>query len=245
MSKRWIGIVCMLGVMFGFLPFVQAQCDYEIQNNLRTKAGNVTANSLVEQVATGEIIEMPIANSDGKTEKIEEKMDAAVSTIYNITEDLYITVRNLNTSDEKTYYYRDTDHGTFTWQSFDLTNIVPYEIKIFSNHTDCYGEELAKLRVVAPKRNLFASMPDCYGLDTYYCKMYITEDLNMTEEQFKKLSSEAQLKLLEGKEKENKEEIKDLNFLQKYRFYILGGIIIMGVIIVVVIVVRKQRSKVL
>lgn len=242
MSKSYLGIFLL--AFFCSIFVVHASCDYETQNSLKVQASNVVANCSVSQVPTGIMVESPVAGPDGVKEIVEKQVTASIATIYNLTEDLYITVKNLNTSEEKNYYYSDSVDGTITWQNLDLSVIVPYEIKIFSNHADCYGEELAKLKIVSAKINDYAFMPYCSGLDTYYCQKYITEEITMSEDQIKELAYKDEVKLRD--EESHDEVVVNETFWSKYRFYILGVVILIGVVSLSVIIIRRrQRSEVL
>ncbi len=238
--KKWLILFSFL-----FLLDVHAACDYETQNSLRIKAGNITANSIVEEISTGEFKESLYPDESGKRPLIEVVDNAAVSTIYNLTEDLYLVVRNMNTQEEITYHYADSVNGTITWQSFDLSQIVSYEIKIFSNHEDCFGDELAKLKIVSPKLNDYYFMPYCQGVNHYYCKQFITEELNLTEEQLKNLAFEEQAKM-DNDGKTVEDGVLEKNFWETYKFYIIGCIVALGVLVMIIFLIkRRQRSDVL
>ena len=242
MLKKIIG---MFLVLFCFCILnVYAACDYETQNDLRVKASHVVANSSVQDIATGKVTESPWLNENGERDLIEEEIPTSICTIYNLTEDLYLTVQNLNTLELQTYYYQDTEDGMISWESTDLTQIIPYEIKVYSNHQDCQNEELYKTQIISAKMNQHSLMSYCYGLETYYCQKYITEEINVTEDKIKEMAYTEQAKLQDKKKNEDKKE--EISFWVKYKYVLfafVGIIILVGLL--VFIIKRKQRSDIL
>lgn len=241
MFRKMIGMFLIL-FCFNILT-VHAACDYETQNDLRVKASHVTASSNVEDIETGKEISAPWADENGNQDNIKEVITTSISSIYNITEDLYITVENKNTGEITTYSYNDTDNGSITWKTTDLTHIIPYEIKVYSNNQDCQGEELNKMEIVSAKINEHSLMSYCYDLDTYYCRRYITEEINIPEEKVVEMANTEREKI---KKNESIEEKKEENIWKKYKYVLFGGLglIIIGGFIVV-LMKRKQRSDIL
>ena len=243
MFKRKIGIFLVL-VSFCTCLSVNAACDYETQLQISREAANVTANYEIGTYKTGEYEQSEIPNEDGSENYYEVEETEIKVNIYNITENLYVEVLNKNTKEVKTYYYKDTNEGSIQWKNQDFGTIVEYEIKVYSNHSDCSGEELNKLSLVLPKYNSHHYMPYCIGLDTYYCKEWITQEINMTQDEIEKSGYAEQLKNTE--KKEDKSETEKDNFWDKYKYVIVSLVVILIIGGMAFIVIkRKQRSDVL
>lgn len=240
------GKIKSLGCMaiLTFLSFngivnAESSCDYETQVKLRQEATNVKANYEVGWYGSGvmEPAEFPSEDSPGE---FEIKEPLVKNAIYNITENLYVEITNKNTDSTEVYYFRDTDNGTIEWET-DVEDIINYEIKIFSNHPDCPGEEIYKIPLTTPKYNKHHPMTYCNNNNEYYCKEFITQEINMSSEEVHQMALEDELKRTkEIKEEEEKKE----SFWQKYKIYfiVVGVLALLGVLITVILRIWK-RSK--
>lgn len=240
MSKRWIGIGFVLAFSINLLS-VNAACDYEMQLKLSQEAANVSATYEIVWRSDGVLeTEMPNENGDYET---EIEVPVIRHSIYNITENLYIVVKNLSTGEEVSYQFDDTTDGKLEWDSEDFSEIVNYEIKVYSNHLDCFGSELFKLSLVTPMYNEYADMYYCVDNDSYYCKDFITEKINMTAEQVQKLGEEYMNK--KNGDKDVTDSLRDADLQRGYVILgIIGGIILIGGCIFL-LHRKKQRSDVL
>lgn len=214
-------------------------CDYETQVKLNSEAANIKASYEVKEIKTGRKVEADL----GDEEYIDETYQGVEVFIYNMTENLYLTVMNTSTNETKTYHYEDTDNGSIKLVRGEdgLEDIVTYQITIYSNHNDCKDEELKKINLVTPKYNSFSADALCEGSSKYYCQEYVTEDLNMTYDDF--LKQAANNNKNDGKG--DTDTVKDNDFFKKYGIYIVGGILVILLGVMTTVIVRKkQRSSV-
>lgn len=241
MNKRKIGILGLVAFLM-FSPRVHATCDYETQVKLARESTNVKAVYEVGIYGTGEYEDSEVLDENDNPIPIELEEQRLEANILNLTENLYVVVRNKKTGEETTYHYSDSDQGTISWQETDFEEIKEYEITVYSEHQDCSGTELNKLSLVLPKFNEHSVMPYCYEVNAYYCQEWITEPIYMSDQEVESRGYAEQMKHEEEKkeEKENKE-----NFWSKYIVYISLGIVLIIGVAAVVIVIKKQRSKVL
>lgn len=214
-------------------------CDYETQVKLNSEAANIKASYEVKEIKTGKKIEADL----GDEEYIDETYQGVEVSIYNMTENLYLTVMNTSTNETKTYHYEDTDNGSIKLVRGEdgLEDIVTYQITIYSNHNDCKDEELKKINLVTPKYNSFSADALCEGSSKYYCQEYVTEDLNMTYDDFLKQAANNNKNDGNG----DTATVKDNDFFKKYGIYIVGGILVILLGVMTTVIVRKkQRSSV-
>lgn len=214
-------------------------CDYETQVKLNSEAANIKASYEVKEIKTGKKIEADL----GDEEYIDETYQGVEVFIYNMTENLYLTVMNTSTNETKTYHYEDTDNGSIKLVRGEdgLEDIVTYQITIYSNHNDCKDEELKKINLVTPKYNSFSADALCEGSSKYYCQEYVTEDLNMTYDDFLKQAANNNKNDGNG----DTDTVKDNDFFKKYGIYIVGGILVILLGVMTTVIVRKkQRSSV-
>ncbi len=222
------------------IPSVSAACDYETQVTLQREAANITAKYESALYGTGEFEIAEGENSEGGHDETEIMEPKIVSSIFNLTENLYVTVENKLTGEIKEYHYKDSDNGTITWDRLDLEDIIEYEIKVYSDHSDCSGTELNKMSLITPKFNSYSNEFYCEEIDAYYCQKFITMDINMTEEQI--IEDIENKKQKESEEEQETHEKSD--FWQQYGIYIAIGVVLIGVV-TSVIIVRKQRKKII
>lgn len=214
-------------------------CDYETQVKLNSEAANIKASYEVKEIKTGKKIEADL----GDEEYIDETYQGVEVSIYNMTENLYLTVMNTSTNETKTYHYEDADNGSIKLVRGEdgLEDIVTYQITIYSNHNDCKDEELKKINLVTPKYNSFSADALCEGSSKYYCQEYVTEDLNMTYDDFLKQAANNNKNDGNG----DTDTVKDNDFFKKYGIYIVGGILVILLGVMTTVIVRKkQRSSV-
>ena len=220
-------------------------CDYATQVELSTQAYNVQAAYEVRSVATGEMIEddYPSVNEDGELETgyVEIYRTEIVTTIYNITENIYVTVTNDLDGTTRTYHYEDTNNGTIEILRDNIDEIVNYEIKVYSDHEDCLDEQFGStITLATPKYNDFSSYDVCDGLNVYYCEEYITQDLNMTYDQF----IESATSLAKENEEQNNPSDDEGSITSNIWFYIGIGVVIALVLAIIITLVIKRRGKV-
>ncbi len=214
-------------------------CDYETQVKLNSEAANIKASYEVKEFKTGNKNENDLV--DG--EPTDQTYQGVEVSIYNMTENLYLTVMNTSTNETKTYHYEDTDNGSIKLVRGEngLEDIVTYQITIYSNHNDCKDEELKKINLVTPKYNSFSADALCEGSSKYYCQEYVTEDLNMTYDDFLKQAANNNKNDGNG----DTDTVKDNDFFKKYGIYIVGGILVILLGVMTTVIVRKkQRSSV-
>lgn len=214
-------------------------CDYETQVKLNSEAANIKASYEVKEIKTGIKNENDLVDGE-PTDKTYQGVEVS---IYNMTENLYLTVMNTLTNETKTYHYADTDNGSIKLVRGEdgLEDIVTYQITIYSNHNDCKDEELKKINLVTPKYNSFSADALCEGSSKYYCQEYVTEDLNMTYDDFLKQAANNNKNDGNG----DKDTVKDNDFFKKYGIYIVGGILVILLGVMTTVIVRKkQRSSV-
>lgn len=244
MAMKHTAKISIWGVtlLTSFTTIVSAtsKCDYETQIKLREEASNVKASYVADLFGTGEYEELEVPDEEGNTDyEIVEPL--VKSTIYNITENLYVEVSNKNTGEKKTYTSKDLVDGAIRWET-GVEDIIEYEIKVYSNYGDCQGEELYKIPLTTPKYNDHYGMTYCLNNKQYYCSQFITEEINMTSEQI-----EQQAYIDNNKKTQSvEEEKKSKSFWEQYGIYfgVAFGLLLIGGL-TIVILNKKKRSKII
>lgn len=224
-----------------FINKVNAACDYETQVKLATEAANVKIQYEAGWYGTGEFVESEEPNENGEYLTEIEEPRITVS-IYNLTPNIYITVKNKLTQDVKTYRYENTNEGSLSFIRTDIENIVDYDITIYSNNSNCLDEKLLSVPLLTPKYNDYHNQYYCINSKKYYCQEFITTEINMTEQEI--------WKDYEKNSSSNPSEPPELknDFWKKYQWWFIGGSTIILIVIGVAttaILLKRKRSRVI
>ncbi len=244
MNKRKIGILVLALCFFSVLKAPNAACDYETQVRLRREAANVNAvyepKRVIMNLDTG--LEDPKATDEDVNFDGPYYYDNKVTiTIMNITESIYIEVTGDN-GFSQTYHYEDSNDGTIELDGGNAEQIVNYEIKVYSDNSNCSGEDLHTIKLVTPKYNPYSKLLACESVSEYYCNPFVTYDINYTESEVIEMASK---KKNENQNPDNPTKTEENNFWENYKWYIIaGGIIVIGVA-TTAILIKKRRSRVL
>ena len=209
-----------------------SKCSSEEQIQLQKDALGVQMNYEAGMFGTGEY-----EVSEGDTEETEIEVPKVKVSLYNLTESVYVKVTGSDIG-EQIYYYEDMDDGEISWFREDLSEIVNYEVKVYSNMANCEDEEYRNFTVVTPMINENHYQPYCNDVNEYYCDEFVTQKINLTDKE---------IELLAEEEKKNKEEKPQEEQKKDYTYAIWIGIGFLVVVMVaaIVIIIRKQREKVL
>jgi len=235
MKKRLFILVLALMLIYVVPVRAASTCDYETQVKLNTEAANVKSAYEVKEFKTG--------NQFEGDEGLEDETEPGVeNNIYNLTNNIYVTVTNSLDKSMKTYYANDADDGTISWITYGYEQIIEYTVKVYSNHEQCRGELLRTFSFKTPKQNVLAFEPQCQTLtNKYYCQEFITEDVNMSYAEFVKQAD----KDLSIQKKEEKEKEEKNNFWKKYGLWIIIAAVAIAIGVGATVIVKKiKRSSV-
>ncbi len=230
-------LITLIAIFFGSVNVNAENCTYVEKAKLNDLASKIKTNyEVLEEDVIEEFIDPDTDDvSTFETVKVSFKI-----SIYNITEDIYIVQHNQLTNEEITIFYKDTDNGVYTFITEDTENIIKYDYKIYSNIDSCSGEVLKSFNFTKPKMNLYAQYRMCQGLEEVsYCKLYITEDIKISE-------SELEEKLVEYLSKEDKKETDEQDFKDvikdNYIYVIIGVGIVVGTLGITVVIVKRRSA---
>lgn len=229
--KKLLTLLLMLGI--GVMP-VKAVCNFTDKAAANKKAANVKLNY--------EVVEDKQEYDDG-TISINEYFKL---TLLNVTEDLYVTVTNDVTNTTNTYRYSDAKDGiiTFNWDNNDV--VTNFTAKVYgSDKSPCKDEELRTIRKQTPRYNDFANRAICEDMkDFYLCEKYTTIE-NIDESMFiNKVTDYAEGKIDDqGESKEEKKDKNLLYYLNEYKWYIIGGLLVVAIGSGITVVIRNKKYR--
>lgn len=161
-------------------------------------------------------------------------------TIYNLTKDIYAVINNESNYQSINVDSTNIDNGKYTFTTDDFTNVIKYQIEIYSSLENCSGKKLRTFYFTKPKLNPYASYGICLeNPNVSYCKKFITKDVNVTEEQ---LINAIEALQTTTKETSSKKSNNFITFIKNYYLYLIIGVVVLGGIITVIIKIYKKRT---
>ena len=223
MKKMILFVLCIISSMIFFINNVNAECSYQERKELLDKAKNL------------EIFFEPNVNDKYFT-----------FNLYNLDNDLYVIISNDKSDDIKEVYSYDMEDNRYSFIDYNVDDLIVYTVKIYSNKSGCYSNNVTSKRVVKKIINKFYDDDICKGIEDYfYCKPLLNSKFSISDN--KVISN-----IIEYREKSSIKETEDVNkkfgmddlieLIKKY-WYILGGILIIAVIIFIIVKINKKRGE--
>lgn len=189
--------------------------------------------------------EQTILNNDFSNVKITYEIvnDNKINIlIYNITENIYFTFTNPDTSEEESIYYVNTNNGKYVIERTAET-LEEYNLKIRSNISSCYGKILTTKKIIKPKYNEYHTLEICENeklANHSYCQKFITTEINKTEsEVIKTLKDYLQVRV--DKITTQKVEEQSIDIKKVVTYSSIGLLVV--VIIVILLLIKKKRGE--
>ncbi len=251
MKNIKIMILVILTFLFNYIN-VYAECSVVDETKLTKEARNVKASF---EIAQRDMSKDPGFNyPDGFP--IEEEDNTPVYTPYfkiyitNLTENLYIEVKDSVGNEVKRYNYSDSNNGEIVISQEDIAEIHRYTVTVYaSDKTECISKKLSTTYTTTPMFNYLTTYGICDGAEGYYaCEPWLNTPLTDLENVEERINRYKEKKKEEQEEEKKKEEEKGFKaFLSKNRVIIIVvSICIIGIGgVVTVIIIKKQRSRVL
>ncbi len=256
--KRKIKNVLFL-ILIGFISFgvVYAEGETNTQNKNPLDVQCPTS-SLAKVQKDASTVQVSYEPYEFKPEGFDDPSSPNYSTliyymdvkIRNLPESAYIQVTNTQGGDFKADEDNADSDGVITIRQKDTSAVVNYTFEVKARTYDCYGTTLRTIKLSVPKYNAYSKRQVCTDIPDYYlCQPYILYDVNaanfldsVTKYKEKLTKENASTE----KELQNKTNIvsKAAKTISKNRYWIIGGIVLIGVV-ATVIIVKKKRSSVL
>ncbi len=239
MVKKCLVILLLLC----FTPRVLAKsaCSYQEEMDYNVKAGNVKVKyEIKEETGT-----LP-ADLEMEGEKIPSLNYIEVQVL-NVTDDFYVKLLNDDAEvaeEEKEITLAADSDGTAIYKVYDISRIHKYTVQVFtSSKTPCPDERYKTYYLTTPRYNNYSTYSACEGIENYsLCNKFVTfTDISMDE--FLKRTKDFKT----GKIKEEPTEEKDkkgiLYYLNQSKWYILGGLVVIGGTVVVIETKKTKKQR--
>lgn len=249
--KIMMFMIISVFLMIGFSNVVSAE-----ENQI---ASDVCPNSSkVELLQNAAMVKINYEPYEQKADGFDDPNSSGYSVIYyyidikiyNMDETIFATVTNGNTGKKFDVYADETGpDGAITIRIKDTTKINTFTFELKANTYDCNSKVLRTVKLTIPKYNYYSGRQVCSDIPDYYlCQQYIVYDVSAT--RFLESVTNYKADLAENNSESKEEEVepsiisKAASKISKYKYWIVGGILLVGVI-VTIIVIKKKRSSVL
>ena len=232
-------ILAILFIVFLYNSNVYAAsiCDYKEQTAINQKASNVK-------------VSYEVVTETVKFEDMDSTMEAFDISIFNITEEFYVIVKNSVTEEEKYFTSADAVDGVihFKWTYAD--NVTNFTIQVFTtNKTSCPDEKYKTVYLTTPRFNTYYNVETCQdNPDFYLCQKFVTFSEIDEEKFFKQLESYKNGEINssgEDPKADTNDKITDkiFEFLDDYKWYMLGGLVIITGTTIVIQRIRTKKQR--
>lgn len=214
------------------------KCNNEESKKVKDAAQGVEVSYTIKKMYVGKTIDIDSPDMP-EVDTYDYGFEIAIK---NITEDIYVVVKNDYSDDVFTYHYADTENGVKNFESIATDEFVNFTFEVKSESDKCKDENYRKISLETPKYNIYSGYQFCSdNPNNKVCKMFITEDVSAKdyaiEVDAKKNDS---LKVNENKTNVVTTLVKDNKYL-----FIIGGIVIViiGVATIFVKINKRRGSK--
>lgn len=167
-------------------------------------------------------------------------------TIYNISEELFVKIKDNVTESYITIEHSDTNDGNYVFTNDDFGCIYKYTVDIYSAKEGCYGEKIKTITFVKPKYNAYSQYTFCENSSNYYCQKFAEKELNIKDDD--DFLNKIKVNNSSNKPEETQEETEEedaYDIISKKPILYIGvlcGVIIVSTVVIIV-VRRKQKNK--
>lgn len=213
-------------------------CSYEEQATLNQKAANIKVKyDVVEDLKGVDDLNY-----------VEYYFNIFIT---NVTEEFYVVVKNDYNNEEKTYYSNDAVDGIITIKWENIHDVTNFTVLVYtSDNSSCPDEKYKTIYLTTPRYNTFSDLDICSeNMDFTYCQKYVTFAEIDENEFFEKIAGYFSQKENSDDKSSNDTENptffdKIFNFVDEYKLFFIGGIVIVvaGIIVIYQIRTKKQRK---
>ena len=242
MKRKILYSLYFLIMLFGLgsIVFAEGECTLEARSDLRGLASNI--NIVYQEVSDY------VKNEDYEEGDIDADPEYLqkylVIKIYNLSPHLRLemTYGTPNDSTSITYNQADQD-GVITLVPSTNEYVITYTFNVYGSSSACYGQLLRTIKLTLPKYNYYSERSVCDDIPDYFmCQTYTTNFLDSVNAYKEKLKTQKNEIDENGDVKDNTSIInKTASVITKYKYVIIGVILVIGVV-VTIIIVKKKRS---
>lgn len=186
------------------------------------------------------------ANIDYKYEFIKDDPNNYHFNIYitNIPEDLRLEIKNNYSKAKLSITAKDTQDGLYTIVTKTAKQRVKYSIDVYGNSGNCSGQLLYKKTITTPRYNIYSTSYICEQVPEFkYCGDF-ADTTKMTYSEFIQKAEKYKVQNAYYGSSQKKGFWQNiLAFLNKYKWFLIVGVLTAGLIIGAIFLYRYLRIK--
>ena len=214
------------------------KCNNEDSKKVKDAAQKIEVSYTIKNMSVGTSIDI----DEPDMPEVEEYDYGFEIAIKNITEDIYVVVKNDYSNDVFTYHYADTENGVKTFESIATDEAVNFTFEVKSENVNCKDEDYRKITLTTPIYNLYYRYQFCSdNPKSKVCKMFVNEKISA-----KEFATEVNAKKEENQKSDDSNKKNVPTFVKENKYlFIIGGIVIViiGVATVCVKIKKRRGSK--
>lgn len=203
----------------------------------------IAANVKVSYLPRTEIVENDYVDVEtGATKYTKRYLDIK---IYNMNTKLYVEVKNDEGYENVVTITELGDDGTITFRQAPLSKKVNYTFTIKSDAYGCETNVLRTIKMTLPMFNSYSQLDICTEIPDYYlCQEYVTQQVDGTTF-YDRIATYKEKLAGQGEVEEDQNNTGAVNKIfkgaSKFKYLIVGIIVVLGVVITVVIIRKKDK----
>lgn len=214
------------------------KCNNEDSKKVKDAAQKIEVSYTIKNMLVGTSIDI----DEPDMPEVEEYDYGFEIAIKNITEDIYVVVKNDYSDDVFTYHYADTENGVKTFESIATDEAVNFTFEVKSENVNCKDEDYRKITLTTPIYNLYYRYQFCSdNPKSKVCKMFVNEKISA-----KEFATEVNAKKEDNQKSDDSNKKNVPTFVKENKYlFIIGGIVIViiGVATVCVKIKKRRGSK--
>ena len=214
------------------------KCNNEDSKKVKDVAQKIEVSYTIKNMLVGTSIDI----DEPDMPEVEEYDYGFEIAIKNITEDIYVVVKNDYSNDVFTYHYADTENGVKTFESIATDEAVNFTFEVKSENVNCKDEDYRKITLTTPIYNLYYRYQFCSdNPKSKVCKMFVNEKISA-----KEFATEVNAKKEDNQKSDDSNKKNVPTFVKENKYlFIIGGIVIViiGVATVCVKIKKRRGSK--
>lgn len=245
MKKICYVVLIMLGLFISFGVKASTCGDKRILE-LSSKANDVNVSYQEYDKLVDEFDSETFVDENDGDSIVRETFPAYYLTIFNLPEDLNVSIIRNDTKKNVVVYSSDKKEDGVVYVDTGFAGKVKlFTLKIRSNDSSCKNEILKTVAVTTPMYNKFSQYNSCLENPEFsLCQQFTTVDYSeVTNSQFVEKLNEYKVQKAEEEKKQKSIIYQIGKFLSTYKWYIIIPIVIIGVALIVIYIIRRKKSR--
>ena len=248
MKKKVMFLIAIIVSIFCFCSSVNAEktdgtCYVVDRNIVKTQASNIRVT--YSPIVKDEKVKDSLGNENISSNRyIQIKL-------YNVTGNMYVEVEMSGAKVQSKSYrfdYRDIgEDKAITINQLAIDSTVTYNISVYSDYKDCYGDLIRTIKLTVPKFNFYSQLAVCDDISDYYlCQEFITFDVDSSTfysnvNKYKENLSNRVNDNISIRDNTSTAS-KTASVISKNKYLIVGTIVVAGVLATIFIIKRKKSE---